>query len=206
MAGLIKKGIKKISFGVLAIEIVGIVFAVLFALAVDEWRQEREKDELAQMAMANVLREVESNRKELTDNLILNEKRLSSLEALRDKMSREDVDFSEINAQWSVSLPVLRATAWDSVILTNSMTRLGLESIELLSRIYGLQQDLDDYGDTLIRNFGNLTGRLTTEESVAVTVHYINLSALVSISRSLVKHYEEYEDFVGNRGLGVTKN
>ena len=92
----------------LALEAISVVFAVLVALAVDEWREERQYRELAERAVVAVAAEIESNRTELGGSLAENQ---ALLERVRE--AAEDTvlppTFS-VNYQYSL----LSTAAWQT--------------------------------------------------------------------------------------------
>jgi|GEM_PF-3039288 len=201
MKKIVKNNFKKISYGALFIELTGIVFAVLFALAVDEWNQDNEHQELAQKVMKSVQLEINDNKNDLIPHLLTNSERVNNLNALLEKFPAGDAPFSEIKAQWGISLPNLRATAWDSVLLTNSVTRIDLKKIEMLSGIYKQQKDFNEYANYLVRNFGELSGKLSQGQKVALNIHMINLTTLISLGSSLKRSYQKFQDYEGDSSI-----
>ena len=189
-----QKYLGNIDYKLLALELIGIVFAVLFALAVDEWQETRNQEALTEKLMSNVLREVKENKAGLINHMVQNGDVVSGLDQLMDKINTDGLDYEKLRTIWSIHLPRLNSTAWDSILLTNSVIYIDLEYIEKLSDIYKHQKDFNEYGNYLIRNFGALSAQLEKDQRLSLNTHKVNLSTLVTLGNSLERSYQAYED------------
>lgn len=111
-----------------------VVFAVIVALGVDEWRESRSNAELARRAMAGVVAEIESNRDELASARERNQALLSSVrEAAEDSVLPENFN---VNYEYSL----ISSSAWETAQVTRSTQYMPLEQVQHLARLYGLQE------------------------------------------------------------------
>ena len=179
------------------IEVVGIIFAVLVALAADEWVEEHNKNERKEMLLVNI-------RKEISDNSIELKRSLDDIKTQIEEsrlilQQNKDNTYIEINDAvvdvWNISLPALRDTSWQSLTLQSEIfTLIDLNEIEQLSSIYSLQKSLTDTGRQLIMNFGESSADLSIKEQSkrAFSKHLYNLSTVQQLEVNLNSLLDEY--------------
>ncbi len=115
------------------VEILGVVFAVLIALAVDEMWQSRENEELGRDADARVLAEIEANREEVRSS---SEANTALLEAVQRSLGQSP-DSAGLDVDYSLSL--LSRAAWDAAGLTGAIRFMDFDRVSSFSRLYDLQ-------------------------------------------------------------------
>jgi len=115
-----------------------ITVSILLALALDEWRDERQTEETVVQAMANFLYEIKQNKARIDDAAPFNR-------GLHDVLSRRyqvgDITSTTefINAVESYTPVVLQSTAWETALTTGSVTKMNYNLVSALSLTYGLQ-------------------------------------------------------------------
>ena len=112
----------------LTIEAVLIVLSVLLALALNQWRQNRQDRALAQQALQTLRLEIQANQAEV-------EQKLAYHKEIYDRVS-EHPEQSGI----SLRTAFLRNTAWETVQATGAATHLDYEVAAAASAIHGMQQ------------------------------------------------------------------
>ncbi len=115
-----------------------IVVALLGALAIDEWREESEKVELAMRAQAAVVKEIKDNHQQLLEKLPVHQKMLQELTdkvAIFDKTSEVPSGFN-----FSYSMAILTSAAWDSARMTQSAQFMSFDKVSEFSKIYSFQE------------------------------------------------------------------
>ena len=179
------------------IEVVGIIFAVLVALAADEWVEEHNKNERKEMLLANIHKEISDNSIELKRSL--DDIKTQIEESRLILQQNKDNTYIEINDAvvdvWNISLPALRDTSWQSLTLQSEIfTLIDLNEIEQLSSIYSLQKSLTDTGRQLIMNFGESSADLSIKEQSkrAFSKHLYNLSTVQQLEVNLNSLFDEY--------------
>lgn len=121
---------------IMAAEIVSVVFAVLLALAVDEWWEDRENAELGRRGMDAVSAEIARNLEELRDGFERTDTTLLLLDSAIVLMEsdRDDVD---VSINYPVAL--LSDAAWETAQVTRAVHYVPLEDVIDLARVYDLQ-------------------------------------------------------------------
>jgi len=120
-----------------------ITVSILLALALDEWREERQNEETIVQAMVNFLHEIEQNKARIDDAAPFNR-------GLHDVLSRRyqvgDINSTTefINAVESYTPVVLQSTAWETALTTGSVTKMNYNLVSALSLTYGLQSRYQD--------------------------------------------------------------
>ena len=126
----------KIQWPVVLAEVISIVAAVLIALAVDEWWEDRENVEMAETALTAVVEEVRSNRLRLVGaqesiDVVLSE--LQQAEALLEN----DQTPAGLGIDYSVAL--LSTAAWQTAQVTRAVHYLEWETVASIASVYDLQ-------------------------------------------------------------------
>jgi hypothetical protein len=115
-----------------------ITLSILLALALDEWRDSRQDQQMIEQAMSNFLREVRQNKARVDDAAPFNR-------GLSEVLSRryEDGDIHTVaefvDVVESYSPVVLQSTAWDTALATGSLAKMEYNLVSALSLTYGLQ-------------------------------------------------------------------
>lgn len=110
-----------------------VVFAVVVALGVDEWRESRQNAELADRALAGIAAEIESNRQELAKSSEANQAVLAQVrEAARDSTLPDTFD---VNFEYSL----ISSSAWETAQVTRATQFIPLDRVQTLAKVYGLQ-------------------------------------------------------------------
>lgn len=115
-----------------------ITLSILAALALDEWRDDRQDEETVEIALSNFVREIRSNRARVDDAAPFNQ-------GLRDVLGRrsesDDITSSAefIDMMESYNPVVLQATAWETALATGSVAKMEYELVSAMSLTYGLQ-------------------------------------------------------------------
>lgn len=121
----------------LLLEAASVMFAVLLALAVDEWREERANAELAERAFTLVVQEVRNNREELAGTRDGNAALLGYLTGWAETPPTAS---RELVVDYSVAL--LSTAAWEAARVSQAAHYMGLERISELSSVYDVQNDI----------------------------------------------------------------
>ena len=126
------------------LEVFSIVLGVLLALAVSEWQQDREKDELAANALANVHNELRANQELLSALHASNKKtiELAAVEAAGDAEVDESLQFTP-GVQ-------VRATAWNALQSSGVSNHVDYDVLLDLSGVYSVQAVYRQTGTQLV--------------------------------------------------------
>lgn len=116
----------------LLLEAASVVFAVLVALAVDEWRQDRENVQLAQRALTGITTEIRSNLGELDGARAQNGAMLATLDSM--VASEPQAGFG---VQFEYAL--LSSAAWQTSQVTQAIHFVDYGLVQRIARVYDLQ-------------------------------------------------------------------
>lgn len=130
-----------------------IVVSILVALALDEWRQNRQNAAVIRHALTSFLSEVQQNKIRVEDATPFNQ-------GLRLVMNRHYIDDDIESVDEFVSMVetyspvVLQSTAWETALATGSLAKMDYNLVAALSLTYSLQ---NRYQLTSRTGFGELT-------------------------------------------------
>lgn len=116
----------------LLLEAVSVVFAVLVALGVDEWRQDRENLRLAQRALSGIEAEIRGNLGELDGAREANQAMLEQLEAV---LGSEGPQSFGIQFEYAL----LSSAAWQTSQVTQAIHFVDYGLVQRVARVYDLQ-------------------------------------------------------------------
>jgi hypothetical protein len=124
-----------------------IVASILVALALDEWREDREDAETIQRALGSFMTEIQRN-------LVKVEEAAPFNQGLRLVMARhyrnrdiESVD-EFVKMVGSYDPVMLQTTAWETALATGSLAKMDYELVSALSLTYNLQNRYLTTGQT----------------------------------------------------------
>ena len=115
-----------------------IVVSILVALALDEWRDNRQNDQLIKHALSSFVSEIRQNKARVEDAAPFNQ-------GLRNVLSRhyQDDDISSVDEfvtmVESYSPVVLQSSAWDTAMATGSLAKMDYNVVSALSLTYSMQ-------------------------------------------------------------------
>jgi hypothetical protein len=183
---------------------VAIVFSVLLALVLDDWRQSRDERQLVEAVGLSLLVELEGNQRLLEDRLPLHEalldslgvrvaQRISGSTAARPGQTGfgvptlDELGFDEglrIETSFSTS-------AWEAARATEAITRLPLDQLFLLAGAYTTQEDLRRSAERLRDRYeGYLLAAVEGERAAFAVVSFTSaLSELIAAERLLCDRY-----------------
>lgn len=152
----------------LALEAAMVVFAVLVAFGVDEWREQRQLRSLAEQAQAAVLAEVAANLEELRDTG-------PSLRTTVEQMEPviREADIERLDARFSVQLPEVSRAAWDAAQLSRGAPYFDYAWLIRVARAYETYEAYERMGDRLIDAISGVVGGQPRIENLSVVYGYL---------------------------------
>ena len=115
-----------------------IVVSILVALALDEWRDQRQDDKMVYQALLNFASEIEQNQVRIEDAAPFNQGLLNVLEERYRQEEMSAIDDLVMMAE-SYSPVVLQTTAWDTALATGSLAKMNYNLVSALSMTYTIQ-------------------------------------------------------------------
>jgi hypothetical protein len=172
----------------MVIEAFFIVFAVMVALAVDEWRQSQELRAQAEQAKAAVLSELEANQSELR---IGGPSMAAMLERVSETVQR--LRRGEVITALALSgeLPDFSDAAWETARVTGAVARMDYEWVLQTARVYQVQALTLDLQRDVLTTIGSLAVRpLELERATDLQGQ---LMILTEVHNQLGERYEDLE-------------
>lgn len=137
----------------LAFEVCTIVFGVLLALGVNEWRTNQANDALAERTLAEIRDELEENQERI-DNTLKEHEELAV--HLGEAMQRSnDQELHDISYTFNYSRTFWRKRAWQSAIITQAAQLLDISLVQQLTDIYELIESYDDHEIRVLASMGS---------------------------------------------------
>ena len=119
----------------LLLEAASVVFAVLLALAVDEWRETRSRNALADRARTGILEEIRSNETELRNTRDNNRALLKQIEEAQSQLAQK----RDTALQFHFEIALLSSAAWNTAQMTQAANYLDFDWLRRVSNVHELQ-------------------------------------------------------------------
>ena len=120
-----------------------IVVSILFALALDEWQEDREIEELVDRSVANFERELKRNQARIEAVQPYHEGLQRMLES---RIAGDGIDSAVEfrNILDALQPAVLLSSAWETAVATGVLSRMDYELVAALSLTYSTQNRFDE--------------------------------------------------------------
>lgn len=165
----------RVRFGRMVLDVIGVVFAVVVALAADEWRDNRELQQRADRAQAAVIAELRANRAEL-------ERTRPSIDSVQARLAEgarllAAGDNPALNL--NLEFPDFSDAAWRITQVTDAASRLDFAWLTSIARIYEVQRLYGEERSAILQTLGGMgigrapptVDRLRTEMSILRQLH-----------------------------------
>ncbi len=175
----------------LVLEVFSIVLGVLLALGLSEWADERQNQTLANSALLNIYREVESNHKTLK---IIHENNVQTIDAIGLQSTPDAGESRSI-----IPGSQLQETAWEALIATGLSGHVDYDTMLTLSQLYSIQRVYKQTGMQLSESAMNATAYATAIGSSVDDRHFQQqfigyFQLLTKIEEQLLDIYDDVLD------------
>ena len=173
-----------------------IVGSILIALAFDEWREEREEDELVARALYSFSLELKQNLERLDDAVPFNS-------ALFDYFSRShaagEIDsIDKVNEVVRGLQPtILENTAWSTAVATGALAKMDYELVAALSLTYSMQSRYILEHQANVEDLENRIPRANEEVGLLVAQALKRLQELTEAGVELQAVYQQMNNLLG---------
>ena len=169
----------------LLLEAASVVFAVLLALAVDEWRETRSREALAARARASILEELRSNQTELRNTRDNNRALLRTTEeALSQIVQKRDVSL-----QFHFEIALLSSAAWNTAQMTQAANYLDFDWLRRVSDVYELQGLYVTSQSAVVDRLSGISEILEDDPRRMLTIIAERLRVALRIQDELLEEY-----------------
>lgn len=170
----------------LFLEAAMIFFAVMLALAAEEWREKRDRLELADRALRSVVEEMRSNLEELKSTGVRNTERL---EAARIVLEELEAGRDQGDADVGLEVALLSAAAWESAQMSQAVQYLDFDVMRELSEVYEVQDLYERVQSAAVDNMTEAMRTAQDDPAAAVRQGMISLALLGDLETSLAEVY-----------------
>jgi hypothetical protein len=177
----------------LLLEAASVVFAVLLALAVDEWRETKSRDALAARARASILEEIRSNESELRNTRSKNRALLQRIEKTLPRVKQEPETSLEINFQ----IAFLSSSSWQTAQMTQAANFLDFDWVRRVSNVYEHQELYLTSQSAVVDRISGISEILEDDPQRMLTIIAERLRVALRFQDSLL---EEYAKILGTTG------
>lgn len=164
-----------------------IVLALLGALALEEWREDKERQGFADRAQKAILEELKSNKNQLDDKRKVHTEMLELL--TKNLKTYEENGNKNADFDFSYSMALLTSAAWDTARMTQSAQLMKFEDVRDYSKIYKFQELFVENQQKLIEMIMDI-GDLEDDQYGKFTKGFIHrLTLLVEVNEMLSEIY-----------------
>lgn len=178
------------------LEVTGIVFAVLLALWLEGWREDRELQEQANNNLERVVAEVARNRSDLVESIALHE---AYIEALTAALNDKDVSLQNVGPYLKVDGSTTSDAAWQSARLSSSVGRIPPEITMQLAALYDTQAYYADYLNFFFQRYIDLISDIEDgpKPEVATRKFVRHLGVTNALADQLLRRYDRFLEAQG---------
>jgi hypothetical protein len=176
------------------IEAASVVIALLLALALNQWNENRETRTRADAARAAILGELRANREEIGEQIPKLKAIVSTLSATASGSTPPPSREMQVN----LGVALLSAAAWHAALATQASQTIDFAWMTRVAKVYELQDNYVRVQNLAIDQLSsipaedkNLTGQEIARSLVA------RMSALSQIADGLARNYDEVLDASG---------
>lgn len=165
----------------LLVEAASVMFAVLLALAVDSWQEERREQRRADRARESIVAEIASNRAEVSRAVAQSDTIRRDIARVAARIEQSDSGMVELNLQF----PILSAAAWTTAQTTGATQPLPFDWLLRVAQIYETQAVYARTSSELLDRFGDAITRLESGEgpgALASLRSWLNIGSSVAIT------------------------
>jgi len=178
-----------------------IVFSVLLALGIDEWREGRQTEHRIEQALGSFAREIERNRHTVQKvspyHVRLRQRLLEIAQTPQPNLS----DLQRMEGFQGFRGIELETSSWSTATATGALADMDYETASLLSRIYTMQGDFAARQKSI---FEVLQPAALTEETLPITVQVLAgyLQDVIIGEKGLLAAYDAAEKHLKARSRG----
>lgn len=184
----------------LMVEAASVLLAVLLALAVDEWRQDRADRALARHAEQGIHEEIRLNREQLRD-VHANHLAIQRYFVAQRAAAQEEENPGSLSVDFSLAL--LSDAAWETARVTQAVHFMPYDKVTELARLYQLQRLYEEAQSGFVNRLSSM-GELHTRSPR----HFIDalrgrLKTVLDLQRGL---FESYDEMLGEQAAGEERD
>ncbi len=174
----------------LFLEIVSIIIAVLLALAVNEWRETRSNNRLADTALMNIQEEIAENKRLFDTILPRHEALLDTLLDVDEKIKSGELSEDDDRADLEFVPLFVQDTAWQTALATQALIHMPYETVKVLSAVYTFQESYTRVTDHFIKSVFEIENHRDDLQAAQRQFAISALQTFVTYEKAMPHFYE----------------
>ncbi len=187
---MMRKILRDIKWSTLLLEIFSVILAILLALWVNEYQQEKEDEENAIIHLKRITDEVSRNLNTLSPHNNANNKRLISLRKMISSFEGKLLSDDERIITVGYSFDPLENTEWEVVKLTGIIAHMEPDVISTLSQIYLAQELYIEHWTEFTKQFASGNVDFMDRRETDRYLGSIQFSSMTS--KRLIQYYKHF--------------
>jgi cell division protein ZapA (FtsZ GTPase activity inhibitor) len=171
------------------IEAASVVLALMLALALNAWNENRELRERADTARASILAELRANRADLD---AARPKLREIVDSLQQKLAKDAPEPHEVNV--SMGVTQLSSAAWRAALATDAMRTVDFAWISAIARVYETQDEYLRLQQNVLDQIGSIPADSTLGGKAVAASLVPRFNVLAQIADGLSQSYAETLD------------
>ena len=173
----------KINFSRIIFEFISVSFAVLFALILNQWREDRNNGHLAEKALVNIREEFLENKETLSSYHQIHQTSIKEIDSLLT-ISEENISIRNKD----IKVTIISSSAWEMTKITKAVYYLDFEVVNNLSKIYKLQE----YYESIIKQYilKGAEGDNQNDSKIQLLETKSFLETIIPLEEDLVGYYD----------------
>ena len=196
----------KIDFRSIPIEATLIVFTVVLALAVNEWREGQKEKRVRDTILENIIKEVKTNKELVEEKMVYHDETSKKLgeylnsDSLWNTLPPGNGLFALMSAMpRGLNPPLVQSAAWRSAELSGVVSGFEYETLYNLSSLYSLQATgVESTWKGMAQVYMDYNSYKEESRRDLALMLQMGFGELYSQERSLVYTYENVLDFLEN--------
>lgn len=171
----------------LTIQILSIVFSILLALSLNEWKESRNNRQLTLATLKNFRQELATNKKAV--ETALRDQR-GFLDSLKKQTAQTDPKKEKAIILPEINMPDVLTTAWETALVTKATVHIDYEMVSSLSELYLQQKWLSSLEDKVFQTIlSPYSHEKKNAESLARSL-YVSLKNIMEVEGNLLSMYD----------------
>jgi len=181
-------------------DIPAVVIAVLLALGLNTWKENKADKAAAKESLQAIFEEMKENSASLDDFLVKNRAFQTSIQQVRDSM--ESIGINELDRlRLDFDFIVLSSAAWDTSLKKEIGKHYGSAVIRDLAKLYNIQEFISNLLDLQLEKITSLEFHSSANNIYMVEAHI----ELLNIAISLAETYQDGETKIMEDYLQLVK-
>ncbi len=168
----------------LMFEFVSIAFAVFLGLMLNQWKENRSNNKLAEQSIDNMRMEIIDNNARVKVMLDTHRRLVKIIDSL---LVHSEIEDQEEDVELDLNFEILSSTSWETAKLTQAIVYMDIETVTDIADIYKFQ----NYYEAVVRNFvlNNIyVNRSKNDREFRESLKRL-LEAIIPMEESLLEYY-----------------